>query len=178
MVLAGRYFTSFGLVMALMLPGLSGQGSAGAQVRPAKAQATDLEKRLEAAEAVYQRSDFAEAEKLLLAAVAEAEKNGEERNLDLSLAALYQSKGKTAEARDLAAYSPTKVAWLLGVASGKVVTDVVTGDVPAEREGRGITPEAVIEELTGAGFELINRVENWEYQGDRYCLVFRRKPDQ
>jgi hypothetical protein len=119
MVLAGRYFTSFGLVMALMLPGLSGQGSAGAQVRPAKAQATDLP-----------------------------------------------------------AYSPTKVAWLLGVASGKVVTDVVTGDVPAEREGRGITPEAVIEELTGAGFELINRVENWEYQGDRYCLVFRRKPDQ
>jgi hypothetical protein len=119
MVLAGRYFTSFGLVMALMLPGLSGQGSAGAQVRPAKAQATDLP-----------------------------------------------------------AYSPTKVAWLLGVASGKVVTDVVTGDVPAEREGRGITPEAVIEELAGAGFELINRVENWEYQGDRYCLVFRRKPDQ
>ena len=29
-----------------------------------------------------------------------------------------------------------------------------------------------------AGFELINRLENWERQSDRYCLVFRRKPGQ
>ena len=521
MVVANRYFMSIWLA-AVLLPGLSDQGSAAAQVRQAKAQATDLEKRLEAAEAVYQRSDFAEAEKLLLAAVAEAEKNGEERNLDLarglrdlglvysaagkpeeaeavirrsmairmatlpsdhpditdclnllslvakekrlgtedpdvavslnslaalylsqrkpaeaepllrravairekalgpdnpdvavslnnlaefyhtqgrqieaepllkralairekaldpdspglaqslnnlaglyqsqgryseaeplltrslaiyekalgpnhpdvgqslnnlaelyraegryaeaeplynralaiilqalgpdhpsvaairkSMASLYQSQGKPAEARDLAAYSPTEVARLLGVASGKVVADVgtgdgewtlhlaqrvgpegrvfstdidsallvavrekvtrqglrnvtlvlgtdkdtglpanscdavllrlvyhhltdpasmrtslrravraggrlmiidmkpgnpnVTGDVPADREGHGITPEAVIAELVGAGFELINRVENWEHQGDRFCLVFRRKPGQ
>ncbi len=134
MVLAGRYFTSFGLVMALMLPGLSGQGSTrGSGQAEEKRRPRTWRRDSKPPEAVYQRSDFAEAEKLLLAAVAEAEKNGEERNLDLSLAALYQSKGKTAEARDLAAYSPTKVAWLLGVASGKVVTDVVTGDVPAER---------------------------------------------
>jgi len=54
----------------------------------------------------------------------------------------------------------------------------ITGEVPHDREGHGINPEAVIEELAGAGFELINRVENWEHQSDRYCLVFRRKPGQ
>ena len=118
MVVANRYFMSIWLA-AILLPGLSGQGSARVQVRPARAQATDLP-----------------------------------------------------------AYSPTEVARLPGVASGKVVADIGTGDVPAEREGHGITPDAVIEELAGAGFELINRVENWEHQGDRCCLVFRRKPGQ
>lgn len=54
----------------------------------------------------------------------------------------------------------------------------ITGDVPHDREGHGIRPEVVIEELAGAGFELINRLENWEHQNDRYCLVFRRKPGQ
>ncbi len=51
----------------------------------------------------------------------------------------------------------------------------VVGEVPKDREGHGIRPETVIQELTGAGFELIKQIDNWDQQSDRYCLVFRRK---
>jgi hypothetical protein len=43
-----------------------------------------------------------------------------------------------------------------------------------ERGGHGISPESLIRDLTGAGFELVARHEDWDGDEDRYCLVFRR----
>lgn len=43
-----------------------------------------------------------------------------------------------------------------------------------DRGGHGIPPEALILELTTDGFEVIRRVDHWNGDEDRYCLVFRK----
>jgi predicted methyltransferase len=44
--------------------------------------------------------------------------------------------------------------------------------VPETRPGHGVEPEAVIQELTAAGFVLDRRLDDWGFRD--YCLVFRR----
>lgn len=46
-------------------------------------------------------------------------------------------------------------------------------DVP-ERGGHGIPVEDLIDEMTSAGFELVSRMDDWNGDEDRYCVVFRR----
>lgn len=41
---------------------------------------------------------------------------------------------------------------------------------PESRSGHGVAPEAVIEEMTAAGFTLRERIDDWG--GRNYCLVF------
>lgn len=50
----------------------------------------------------------------------------------------------------------------------------VKEDVPKNRNGHGIAPEIVIEEMTAAGFELASRPDHWP--SDDYCLIFRKAP--
>jgi ubiquinone/menaquinone biosynthesis C-methylase UbiE len=44
--------------------------------------------------------------------------------------------------------------------------------VPADRGGHGVAPALAIRELEQAGFQLIDRVQDWA--GGQYCLVFRK----
>ncbi len=44
--------------------------------------------------------------------------------------------------------------------------------VPASREGHGVKQDAVVEEMTAAGFQLVSRTDDWP--GRNYCLVFER----
>lgn len=44
--------------------------------------------------------------------------------------------------------------------------------VPESRAGHGVAQELVIQELTTAGFQLEQRIEEWP--GKDYCLVFRK----
>jgi SAM-dependent methyltransferase len=46
--------------------------------------------------------------------------------------------------------------------------------VPANRGGHGARPDLVVQELTGAGFVLEQRLDQWP--GRDYCLVFRKPP--
>lgn len=46
-------------------------------------------------------------------------------------------------------------------------------DVP-ERGGHGIEPEDLRAELTGGGFEFVERIDRWNGDRLRYCSVFRR----
>lgn len=48
----------------------------------------------------------------------------------------------------------------------------VKEDVPKNRNGHGVAPEIVIEEMTAAGFELASRLDHWPE--DDYCLIFRK----
>lgn len=43
-----------------------------------------------------------------------------------------------------------------------------------DRGGHGIEPEDLVSEMTTAGFELVERTDDWNGDEDRYCLVFRR----
>jgi ubiquinone/menaquinone biosynthesis C-methylase UbiE len=43
-----------------------------------------------------------------------------------------------------------------------------------ERGGHGIREEDLVREMTADGFELTARHPDWEGDGDRYCLVFRK----
>lgn len=48
-------------------------------------------------------------------------------------------------------------------------------DGELDRGGHGIPLEVLLEEMTGDGFELVERLEHYEGpHGDPYCLVFRR----
>jgi len=51
-----------------------------------------------------------------------------------------------------------------------------TGDRPGNRGGHGIRPERVVEELSQAGFEISERIDRWDGDEDRYCLLFRLSP--
>jgi len=42
------------------------------------------------------------------------------------------------------------------------------------REGHGISPEDLIREMRGSGFETITEFEDWESGPGHYCVVFRR----
>jgi len=43
-----------------------------------------------------------------------------------------------------------------------------------DRGGHGIRAEDLIEEMTSDGFEVIARFDDWQGEGDRFCVVFRR----
>jgi ubiquinone/menaquinone biosynthesis C-methylase UbiE len=43
-----------------------------------------------------------------------------------------------------------------------------------DRGGHGIPMEALIAEMSGAGFEVVSRHDDWNGDDDRYCVVFRR----
>lgn len=43
-----------------------------------------------------------------------------------------------------------------------------------ERGGHGIPPDDLIREMTGAGFSIVSRQDDWNGDGDRFCIVFRR----
>jgi ubiquinone/menaquinone biosynthesis C-methylase UbiE len=43
-----------------------------------------------------------------------------------------------------------------------------------DRGGHGIHPQDLIRELTSDGFEVIRRVDRWNGDEDRYCVVFQR----
>lgn len=44
-----------------------------------------------------------------------------------------------------------------------------------ERGGHGIKAEDLLREMTGDGFEVVERHDDWAGDGDRYCIVFRRR---
>lgn len=47
-----------------------------------------------------------------------------------------------------------------------------------DRGGHGIGPEELIADLTGDGFELVARYDEWDFEDneeDQYCVVFRRR---
>ena len=43
-----------------------------------------------------------------------------------------------------------------------------------ERDGHGISMQDLIEEVTADGFEVVARFDDWEGDGDHYCVVFRK----
>jgi tRNA A58 N-methylase Trm61 len=43
-----------------------------------------------------------------------------------------------------------------------------------DRGGHGIREEDLVREMTGDGFEIVARHADWNGDGDRYCVVFRR----
>jgi SAM-dependent methyltransferase len=50
----------------------------------------------------------------------------------------------------------------------------VLPDVP-ERGGHGIPPAQLLEEMTGDGFELVARFDEWNGDAERFCMVFLRR---
>ena len=46
-----------------------------------------------------------------------------------------------------------------------------------ERGGHGIPPEQLLDEMTGDGFELVARFDDWNDDEERFCMVFLRLPD-
>lgn len=49
-------------------------------------------------------------------------------------------------------------------------------DLPGvpDRGGHGIPPDQLVAEMTGDGFEVVGRYEDWPGDEDHYCVVFRR----
>ncbi len=45
-----------------------------------------------------------------------------------------------------------------------------------DRGGHGIGPEELLSDMTGDGFELVARFDDWDDEEDHYCIVFRRAP--
>jgi tRNA A58 N-methylase Trm61 len=43
-----------------------------------------------------------------------------------------------------------------------------------DRGGHGIKEDVLVREMTGDGFEVVSRFDDWAGDGDRYCVVFRR----
>jgi protein-L-isoaspartate O-methyltransferase len=43
-----------------------------------------------------------------------------------------------------------------------------------DRGGHGVKEEDLLREMTGDGFEVVERHHDWPGDGDRYCVVFRR----
>ncbi len=46
-----------------------------------------------------------------------------------------------------------------------------------ERGGHGIPLDDLAAEMTAAGFEQVGRYEDWAGDEERFCLVFRRRPE-
>ena len=47
-------------------------------------------------------------------------------------------------------------------------------DVPNNRGGHGITKQALVDELSAAGFQVVTTPTDWP--GEDYCIVFRKPP--
>ncbi len=43
-----------------------------------------------------------------------------------------------------------------------------------DRGGHGIVPEELLGDMTGDGFEMVARYDDWGDEEDHYCIVFRR----
>jgi hypothetical protein len=43
-----------------------------------------------------------------------------------------------------------------------------------DRGGHGISLEDLLEEMTSDGFEVVEKVDVWDGDGDEFCVVFRR----
>ena len=43
-----------------------------------------------------------------------------------------------------------------------------------DRGGHGIPPDRLLEEMTGDGFELVARFDDWDGDEERFCMVFLR----
>jgi len=43
-----------------------------------------------------------------------------------------------------------------------------------DRGGHGIKEDVLVREMTGDGFAVVSRQDDWAGDGDRYCVVFRR----
>ena len=43
-----------------------------------------------------------------------------------------------------------------------------------DRGGHGIPPEQLLEEMSADGFVMVSRVDDWNDDDERFCLVFRR----
>jgi predicted methyltransferase len=50
----------------------------------------------------------------------------------------------------------------------------VKEEVPKNRNGHGVAPEIVLDEMKSSGFELAFRLDHWPE--DDYCLIFRKAP--
>lgn len=48
--------------------------------------------------------------------------------------------------------------------------------VPKDRGGHGITPELLIKEMTDAGFEVVERIDDWPGGRGTFCVVFKETP--
>ena len=44
-----------------------------------------------------------------------------------------------------------------------------------DRGGHGIPPEQLLDEMTGDGFELLARFDDWHDDNERFCMVFLRR---
>ncbi len=44
-----------------------------------------------------------------------------------------------------------------------------------DRGGHGIAPEQLLAEMTGDGFELVARFDDWNGDDERFCFVFRHQ---
>ena len=60
-----------------------------------------------------------------------------------------------------------------------IVPQTHWGDLPGvpDRGGHGITADEVVADMIGAGFELVDQIEDWPGDDDHYCLLFRRPDD-
>jgi hypothetical protein len=47
---------------------------------------------------------------------------------------------------------------------------------PSSRGGHGVPPSIVMTEMKQAGFELIDRIDDWP--GGRYCLIFQKSQSE
>jgi predicted methyltransferase len=47
-------------------------------------------------------------------------------------------------------------------------------DVPNNRRGHGITKQALVDELSAAGFQVLTTPIDWP--GEDYCVIFRKPP--
>jgi predicted methyltransferase len=52
--------------------------------------------------------------------------------------------------------------------------DLSNEGVLANRGGHGITKQALVEELSAAGFQVVTTPTDWP--GEDYCVVFRKPP--
>lgn len=67
-----------------------------------------------------------------------------------------------------------KPSGLIGIIDFGTDNNLSRGNTPNFRKAHGIEPETVIEEMRAAGFELVERVNDWQGRGDRFLLLFKR----
>ena len=60
-----------------------------------------------------------------------------------------------------------------------IVPQTHWGDLPGvpDRGGHGISADEVVADMLGAGFELVDQIDDWPGDDDHYCLLFRRPDD-
>ena len=57
-----------------------------------------------------------------------------------------------------------------------IVPQTTWRDLPGvpERGGHGIAADELVADMIGAGFEVVERIDDWPGDEDRYCVLFRR----